>query len=256
MANKKYYWLKLKEDFFRHKAIKKLRKIAGGDTYTIIYLKMLLLSIKQEGKLYFEGVEDNFIEELALELDEDSENVKITLSYLQSQGLIEEMQEDEYLLTECPSMIGKETASTIRSRKCRANKKNKTLQCNTIATLPQQTETKSNTEIEKDIEKDIEKEQMSSLSDEFCSYVVKLGFTLDSELGQALSNDIKEFGLNEVKNALSISASKGKNYSYAKAILNNRQAEGKIKKGIKTFEDTRDSFLKNANELIEDDYNF
>ncbi len=99
-------------------------------------------------------------------------------------------------------------------------------------------------------------ENMSSLSDEFCSYVVKLGFTLDSELGQALSNDIKEFGLNEVKNALSISASKGKNYSYAKAILNNRQAEGKIKKGIKTFEDTRDSFLKNAHELIEDDYNF
>lgn len=95
-----------------------------------------------------------------------------------------------------------------------------------------------------------------SLSDEFCSYVVKLGFTLDSELGQALLNDIKEFGLNEVKNALSIAASKGKNYSYAKAILNNRQAEGKIKKGIKTFEDTRDSFLKNAHELIEDDYNF
>lgn len=95
-----------------------------------------------------------------------------------------------------------------------------------------------------------------SLSDEFCSYVVKLGFTLDSELGQAISNDIKEFGLKEVKNALSIAASKGKNYSYAKAILNNRKAEGKIKKGIKTFEDTRDSFLKNANELIEDDYNF
>ena len=31
---KKYYWLKLKEDFFRQKEIKKLRKIAGGDTYT------------------------------------------------------------------------------------------------------------------------------------------------------------------------------------------------------------------------------
>ena len=38
---KKYYWLKLKEDFFRDKKIKKLRKIAGGDTYTIIYLKYL-----------------------------------------------------------------------------------------------------------------------------------------------------------------------------------------------------------------------
>ena len=40
---KQYYWLQLKEDFFRQKEIKLLRKIAGGDTYTIIYLKMMLV---------------------------------------------------------------------------------------------------------------------------------------------------------------------------------------------------------------------
>ncbi len=46
---KRYYWLKLPDDFFRQKPIKKLRKIAGGDTYTIIYLKMLLIAMKQDG---------------------------------------------------------------------------------------------------------------------------------------------------------------------------------------------------------------
>lgn len=45
---KRYYWLKLPDGFFRQKAIKKLRKIAGGDTYTIIYLKMLLVAMKQD----------------------------------------------------------------------------------------------------------------------------------------------------------------------------------------------------------------
>ena len=40
---KRYYWLKLKNDFFRGKHIKMLRKIAGGDTYTIIYLKMIMI---------------------------------------------------------------------------------------------------------------------------------------------------------------------------------------------------------------------
>ena len=51
MANdKKYYWLKLKDDFFRDKKMKKLRNIAGGDTYTIIYLKMQLLSLKNRQK--------------------------------------------------------------------------------------------------------------------------------------------------------------------------------------------------------------
>lgn len=72
MAEKKYYWLKMTDQFFEDKAIKKLRKIAGGDTYTIIYLKMLLTAIKQGNKMYFEGIEDDFMEELALELDEDS----------------------------------------------------------------------------------------------------------------------------------------------------------------------------------------
>ena len=38
--NRRYYWLKLKDDFFKDKKIKKLRQLAGGDTYTIIYLKL------------------------------------------------------------------------------------------------------------------------------------------------------------------------------------------------------------------------
>lgn len=79
MAEKKYYWLKMTDQFFEDKAIKKLRKIAGGDTYTIIYLKMLLTAIKQGNKMYFEGIEDDFMEELALELDEDTDNVKVIL---------------------------------------------------------------------------------------------------------------------------------------------------------------------------------
>ena len=77
--NKRYYWLKLKEDFFRDREIKKLRKIAGGDTYTIIYLKLLLLGLRDEGKLIYEGIEDSFCEEMALEIDEDAENVKIAM---------------------------------------------------------------------------------------------------------------------------------------------------------------------------------
>ena len=73
MAEKKYYWLKMTDQFFEDKAIKKLRKIAGGDTYTIIYLKMLLTAIKQGNKMYFEGIEDD-AEELALELESKDDN--------------------------------------------------------------------------------------------------------------------------------------------------------------------------------------
>ena len=145
--NKRYYWLKLPKNFFTTKEIKKLRNIAGGDTYTVIYLKMALLSINNGGKLFYDGIEKEFASEIALELDEDVENVKVTINYLQSVGLLEYVAADEMLLTDVPTMIGSETASTIRSRNSRNNKK--TLQCNTNATI-------SNTEIERDIEKDKE----------------------------------------------------------------------------------------------------
>lgn len=128
---KRYYWLKLPEDFFRQKPIKKLRKIAGGDTYTIIYLKMLLIAMKEDGKLYFEGVEDDFYEELSLELDEDSENVKVTVLFLIRQGLMELIDETEYRLTECDKMVGSESASAERVRR---HRENKALQCNTSVT--------------------------------------------------------------------------------------------------------------------------
>lgn len=84
----RYYWLKLQNNFFSDKRMKKLRKIAGGDTYTVIYLKMMLRSLENEGILEFEGVEESFADELALDLDEDSDNVKVTISFLLSAGLI------------------------------------------------------------------------------------------------------------------------------------------------------------------------
>ena len=46
--------------------------------------------------MYFEGIEDDFMEELALELDEDTDNVKVTVSYLKSKGLIEVLGAEKY----------------------------------------------------------------------------------------------------------------------------------------------------------------
>ena len=158
--NRRYYWLKLKEDFFTDKRIKRLRRISGGDTYTIIYLKLLLLSLKNSGKLYYDEVETDFIKELALTIDETEDDVMVTVNYLVAQNLMEIIVEnDEYFLTEIPNLIGSETASTRRSRKSRAYRENqKVLQCNTNATLGNLLQQNCNTEIEKEIDIELEKE--------------------------------------------------------------------------------------------------
>lgn len=155
---KRYYWLKLPDDFFRQKPIKKLRRIAGGDTYTIIYLKMLLVSLKNEGKLFFDGVEENFTEEIALELDEEEENVKVTVQFLMAQGLLQLIDESEYELTECSRMVGSESASAERMRRLRDKK---TSQCDIGVT--QQLHL-SDVEKEKEIEIDKDKEIEPSCS--------------------------------------------------------------------------------------------
>jgi len=147
---KRYYWLKLPENFFRQLPIKKLRRIAGGDTYTVIYLKMLLLSLKQDGRIYFEGVEENFSEELALELDEEEENVKVTVRFLLAHGLMKLVDETEYVLTQCSNMVGSESASAERVRR---HRENKALQCNVDVT-----DVKRICNVEKEIEKDKEKD--------------------------------------------------------------------------------------------------
>lgn len=153
---KRYYWLKLPDDFFRQKPIKKLRRIAGGDTYTIIYLKMLLVSLKNEGKLFFDGVEENFTEEIALELDEEEENVKVTVQFLMAQGLLQLIDESEYELTECSRMVGSESASAERMRRLRDKK---TSQCDIGVT--QQLHL---SDVEKEIEIDKDKEIEPSCS--------------------------------------------------------------------------------------------
>lgn len=148
--NKRYYWLKLMDDFFDSKRIKKLRKMAGGDTYTIIYLKMQLLSLKKGGYLEYSGLEDEFYKEIALDIDEDEINVQVTIQYLLSCGLLETSDSIEYKLPFVQDNLGSETASTRRSRKSRENAQ-KMLQCNKL---------QQNCNVEIDIEKDIEKENI------------------------------------------------------------------------------------------------
>lgn len=151
--NKRYYWLRLKDDFFSSKRIKKLRKLPGGDTYTIIYLKLQLLSIKSEGIITYTGLEDSIIDELALDLDETPEAVSVTLNFLLATGLAETNDNVHYLLPYALENTGSETASTIRSRESRVRKK--MLQCNASAT-PLQHFCRAEKEIEKEKEIEIE----------------------------------------------------------------------------------------------------
>ena len=246
---KRYFWLKLHKDFFQRKEIKRLRKIAGGDTYTIIYLKMLLRSIMNEGKLYFDGLEEDFAAEVALDLDESEENVQITITYLLNSGLLEMRSDDEYYLPDTKNSTGCETAVAARVRRHR--EKQKALQCNTDVTEMKHL---CNGEIEKEKEKELDKEKdieiehrdrditisttrenkeiensqsltpMSNI-DVYDLWTNSFG-VISSFVKGSLDDLIAEYGLVNVADALRIAKERGKSrVQYVEGILKNQRLE-------------------------------
>ena len=187
---KRYYWLKLPKDFFEDKAIKRLRQIAGGDTYTIIYLKMLLKSMEDDGKLFYEGIEDTICDEIALDINESADDVQVTISYLEKKGLLV-VTDSEVELTRLTEMVGSETdkAELMRKLRNKANSNNVTeISNNVTKALPTVTKCYTEKEIEKeksreDTEIDTKKKKKSAKAD--LDGMIN-SFTENEELREAL----------------------------------------------------------------------
>lgn len=119
---KKYYWFKMRADFFDSREIKRLQKIPGGDTYIVLYINLLSRSVKTEGCLHFDHVEDTFAEELALILDSNAEAVNFLLKFLYQYNLLT-IDGDNYYFIEAISHIGTESDAAERMRRSRQKKK-------------------------------------------------------------------------------------------------------------------------------------
>lgn len=152
---KKFVWMKLQKDFFTNPRIKKVRGLAGGDTYTCIYLELLLFSLDTDGVIFYENIEQNLEAELALKIDEDEINIKAALAIFESLGLIERGENDDLRLVEACSLMGSECDSAARVRAFRAKKKEtEALQCNARVT-----QSNKNVTTDKEKDKEIEKEE-------------------------------------------------------------------------------------------------
>ncbi|MEQ9810338.1 phage replisome organizer N-terminal domain-containing protein [Streptococcus jiangjianxini] len=236
--NKRYFWIQLTQDFFKSKEMKLLRKMPGGDTYTIIYQKMLLVSLEDGGKIYYDDLADDLAEEVSLLIDEDIEAVRMTLLFLENKGLLKRNSEREYFFEQVPEMVGSETASTRRSRK---HREQKALQCNTNATSGN-----GDIDIEKDIkidiktEVDIEGSASAEKSNVFDYYQQRIG-VLDGYQVERLEGYMNIDGLEPdlVKRAIDRAADNSKrNFGYINSILKSWAQNG-IKTVVQQDEEQR-----------------
>ena len=120
---KRYYWLKLKEDFFQDEAIEWLEEQTNGKDYVLFYLKLCLKSLKSNGFLIRQVgnmlVPYN-VEKLAEITKTSVDTVAVALKVLKQIGLIDIQESGQLYLTQLKTMVGNETESARRKREQRA----------------------------------------------------------------------------------------------------------------------------------------
>ena len=123
---KRFYWLKLKEDFFDEDTMGWLEEQDNGKEYCLFYLKLCLKSLKSDGVLV-RKVGDMLIPyDIAKIAEITKTQVDIAngaLNLLKQIGYIQVLDSGGLFLTQIENMTGSETDAAERQRKSRANKR-------------------------------------------------------------------------------------------------------------------------------------
>ena len=148
--SKKYYWLKLKRDFFKRHDIRIIEEMPNGKDYILFYLKLLLESIDHEGMLRFSDAIPYNEQMLSVVTNTNVDIVRSAMKIFIELNMMDIFDDQTIYMAEVEKLIGSETKCAERVRKHRENQR--LLQCNASVT-------KCNTDIDKETEKEKEVEE-------------------------------------------------------------------------------------------------
>lgn len=147
MAAKKFYWLKLKRDFFKRHDIRIIESMPNGKDYILFYLKLLLESIDHEGELRFSDAIPYNDQMLSVITNTNIDIVRAAMKLFVDLKMLEVMDDQTIYMMEVEKLIGSETKWAEKKRVQRQKEDN----------VPKLSP-KCPTEIEKEKEKDKDKE--------------------------------------------------------------------------------------------------
>ena len=117
--SKKYYYLKLKENFFDRPEIKAIEGMQSGYEYICIIQKMYLRSLCREGKLMLTDTIPYSLETLSNVLGHKKELIKSAIDMFKSLGLLEILDDQTIYMTEIQNFIGESSSEGDRKREYR-----------------------------------------------------------------------------------------------------------------------------------------
>ena len=114
--NKKYYYMRLKEDFFNSDEMIVLESLKDGFVYSNILLKLYLRSLKTDGALLFRDKIPYSPEVLATVVRHPVGMVKEALRVFSELGLIEIIDNGTIFMTDIQNFIGKSSTEAERKK--------------------------------------------------------------------------------------------------------------------------------------------
>ena len=152
METKKYYWIKLKRDFFKRHDIKIIESMPNGKDYILFYLKLLCESVDHDGNLRFSEQIPYNEEMLSVITNTNIDIVRSAIKVFTELSMMELLDDGTYYLNEVNKMIGSavDNDNANRQRRYRERQKELALQ-NVTDNVTNNNESKS---IELDKEKD------------------------------------------------------------------------------------------------------
>ena len=150
---KKYYWLKLKRDFFKRHDIKIIESMDNGKDYVLFYLKLLLESVDHEGELRFSETVPYNDKMLSTITDTNIDIVRSAVKVFSELGMMDRFEDGTLFMSQVNIMLGMETSDAVRMRETREKKKQLLIE---HGESEQCSETFKNRSPELELEKDIE----------------------------------------------------------------------------------------------------
>lgn len=117
--NKKYYYLKLKDNFFDSEELIILESMDNGYIYSNILLKLYLKSLKNDGRLLFNNKIPYNPTLIAKVIRHNPNDVEKALKIFEQLGLIEVLQNGTIYMSDIQSLIGKSSTEADRKREYR-----------------------------------------------------------------------------------------------------------------------------------------
>ena len=156
--NKKYYWLKLKRDFFKRHDIRIIEEMPNGKDYILFYLKLLLESIDHEGALRFSDTIPYNEQMLSVVTNTNIDTVRSAMKLFVELNMMSVFDDQTIYMTEVDKLIGSavDNDNANRQRRFRERKKQASLPSVTDS-VTKNNESKSNSKsLEKEKEIDID----------------------------------------------------------------------------------------------------